>query len=164
MLCDNCGKILPDSAQVCDECGKWLAGRDTSTGGPSSPGAATPPPLPSTPPPPPQPHGHHHPMGHPPYQQQPYQGNPYQQHYPQGGYNETAPVVSVGEWMLMDLILIIPIVNIIMLFVWSFGNTNPNRRNKARSSLLWIAVAFGSVFILGLLGGLGAAMSSVGAH
>ena len=37
-----------------------------------------------------------------------------------------APVMSVGEWMLTLLILALPLVNIIMLFVWAFGGgTNP---------------------------------------
>ena len=31
---------------------------------------------------------------------------------------EKAPVMSVGEWMVTLLILFIPIVNIIMLFIW----------------------------------------------
>ena len=31
-----------------------------------------------------------------------------------------APVMSVGEWMLTLLILALPLVNIIMLFVWAF--------------------------------------------
>ena len=45
-----------------------------------------------------------------------------------------APVMSVGEWMLTLLILALPLVNIIMLFVWAFGGgTNP-------TSLIWIAI------------------------
>lgn len=45
-----------------------------------------------------------------------------------------APVMSVGEWML-------PLVNIIMLFVWAFGGgTNPTKANYCKASLIWIAI------------------------
>ena len=45
--------------------------------------------------------------------------------------------VSFGDWMLTMLLLVIPIVNIVMLFVWAFGsNTNPSKSNWAKASLL----------------------------
>ena len=52
-----------------------------------------------------------------------------------------APVMSVGEWMLTLLILALPLVNIIMLFVWAFGGgTNPTKANYCKASLIWIAI------------------------
>jgi len=51
--------------------------------------------------------------------------------------------VSVGEWVLTYLILCVPIVNIVMLFVWAFGSsTNPSKANWAKASLIWFAIAF----------------------
>ncbi|ALC88267.1 hypothetical protein AM499_15455 [Bacillus sp. FJAT-22090] len=54
--------------------------------------------------------------------------------------------MSVGEWLLTMLIMIIPIVNIVMLFIWGFGNPDP-RRNYARASLIWMAISIGLIII-----------------
>ena len=66
-----------------------------------------------------------------------------------------APVMSVKNWMLTMLLLAIPLVNIIMLFVWAFGRaSNPNKANYAKASLLWSAifiVLYIVIFILALL-------------
>ncbi len=52
----------------------------------------------------------------------------------------TAPV-SVGEWVLTLLIMVIPLVNLIMLFVWAFGGgTNPSKANWAKASLIWMVI------------------------
>ncbi len=66
-------------------------------------------------------------------------------------------VVTLGEWMITLLIAAIPIVNIIMLFVWAFGaNTKQSKANWAKASLIWIAIAivFYLVVIVMILGGL----------
>jgi succinate dehydrogenase/fumarate reductase cytochrome b subunit len=58
-------------------------------------------------------------------------------------YNTTppvAPVITVKEWMLTMLIMIIPIVNIVMMFVWAFGQGNPSKQNYFKASLLWAAI------------------------
>jgi len=66
-------------------------------------------------------------------------------------------VVSVGEWMLTLLISAIPVVNLVMLFVWAFGaNTKPSKANWAKASLIWIGIIIAvyivfAVFILGSL-------------
>ncbi|CAH0119357.1 MULTISPECIES: hypothetical protein [unclassified Paenibacillus] len=68
---------------------------------------------------------------------------------------ETAPVVSTKDWIVTMLLLIIPIVNIIMLFVWAFGgNTNPNKRNYSRAALIWalIGVAIYVIFFVLIFG------------
>jgi uncharacterized integral membrane protein len=70
------------------------------------------------------------------------------------GYNpgqEVSPVISVKEWMLMTLVMIIPIVNIIMMFVWAFGEGNPTKKNYFKASLLWAAIIiaiYAVVFII----------------
>ncbi len=54
---------------------------------------------------------------------------------------KNAPVISVGEWVLAMLIMAIPIVNIVMLFIWGFGkDTNPTKANWAKAGLIWIAI------------------------
>lgn len=75
-----------------------------------------------------------------------------------GNHTETAPVMKVSDWMITLLLLAIPLVNIIMLFVWAFGGgTNPNKANYSKATLLWMLIVFGIyilifVLILGLIG------------
>ncbi|MBB6024101.1 putative membrane protein YqjE [Paenibacillus sp. JGP012] len=47
------------------------------------------------------------------------------------------PSVSFGSWMLTLFLLMIPLVNLIMLFVWAFGGSNPSKANFAKASLMW---------------------------
>jgi len=54
--------------------------------------------------------------------------------------------MSVGEWLITMLIMIIPIVNIVMLFIWGFGSPD-KRRNYARASLIWMAISIVLVII-----------------
>ena len=59
------------------------------------------------------------------------------------GFGECGPgaPLSVGQFFLMDLVSMIPLLNIVLLLVWSFAdNTNPNRRNLARARLIWVAI------------------------
>jgi hypothetical protein len=57
-------------------------------------------------------------------------------------------VVTLGDWLITLLIAAIPIVGLIMLFVWGFGsNTNVNKANWAKAALIWVAV----IVVLNLL-------------
>ena len=46
----------------------------------------------------------------------------------------------MGEWLITLIVLAIPCVNIIMYFVWAFGNGNENRKNFCRAGLIMMAV------------------------
>lgn len=48
--------------------------------------------------------------------------------------------LSVMDWFWTMLIMCIPIVGIIMVFVWGFGSGD-SRKNFARAILLWYVVA-----------------------
>lgn len=70
-------------------------------------------------------------------------GNPNQQ---------VTPVISMKDWMLTILLLAIPIVNIIMLFVWAFGGgANPSKANYAKASLVWVLIGIGLYIIFGVI-------------
>ncbi len=60
--------------------------------------------------------------------------------------------ISVGSWMLMMLITAIPIVGVIMIFVWAFVGDNESRKNYFRAILMWFVVLFSMVILLVLLG------------
>jgi len=51
---------------------------------------------------------------------------------------EREPEMSVGNWLIVFLISIIPCVNIIMLIVWAVSNENKTRRNYARAYLIFM--------------------------
>lgn len=56
---------------------------------------------------------------------------------------ESRPM-SVADWVGSILLLLIPIANIVLLFVWAFGGNAPlSKRNWARAHLLILAVVFG---------------------
>lgn len=64
-------------------------------------------------------------------------------------YHESAEVLSTKDWLITLIIAAIPIVNIIMMFVWGFGDgTNPNKANWAKAYLLFIAIAAVLYFLL----------------
>ncbi|MFA9398939.1 MAG: hypothetical protein ACERKV_11845 [Clostridiaceae bacterium] len=50
-------------------------------------------------------------------------------------------VVTLGDWLLTILLSLIPIVNIVMLFVWSFsGSTPKSKSNWAKATLIFVAI------------------------
>jgi len=49
--------------------------------------------------------------------------------------------VSIGEWMVTILITALPLIGLIMLFVWAFGDAaNPSKKNWAIATLIWYAI------------------------
>ena len=73
----------------------------------------------------------------------------------------SAPVMTLGQWFITLLLMIIPIVNIVLLIVWAASkNGNPNRSNWAKAQLIMVAVyvliwVLFAVSILGILGSIG---------
>ncbi len=64
--------------------------------------------------------------------------------------SDTRPL-TVGDWMLILLVLAIPIVNLIMYLVWaSSGTGNVNRRNFCKASIYWFLIIFG-IYLISML-------------
>ncbi|MFN8275732.1 MAG: hypothetical protein U0X58_12735 [Flavobacteriaceae bacterium] len=74
--------------------------------------------------------------------------------------NSNPKPLSVKEWLITLLLMAIPIVGIVMLFIYAFGsNENPNRQNWAKAQLIMMAIVIGLViFALILFGSVLAAM------
>ena len=72
------------------------------------------------------------------YEQMPYSQN--QGNYYQNQHDPNKDVMGMGEWLITLIVLAIPCVNIIMYFVWAFGNGNENRKNFCRAGLIMMAV------------------------
>lgn len=49
-------------------------------------------------------------------------------------------VMTMGNWLLTLLVLMIPCVNLIMCCVWGFGSGNENRKNFCRAYLIFMAI------------------------
>lgn len=65
-------------------------------------------------------------------------GYPEYQYPQQGGYEqELEPPVTVGEWLVSMLLLLIPCVGIVLMFVWAFsGNEKKSKANYFKASLI----------------------------
>jgi hypothetical protein len=71
--------------------------------------------------------------------------------------------VSVSEWVVTLLLMCIPLVNVILLFVWAFDSAvKPSKSNWSKAMLIFVAISiiigifcgivFGSIFS-SLIGG-----------
>jgi len=96
-------------------------------------------------------------------EQTPNYSQPSQPRY--SNFNAEAPVMTIGNWIVTMLIMMIPLVNIVMLIVWAASSTeNPNRKNWAVATLIFMAIAillwivmFGAM--MSMLGGFAEAFS-----
>ena len=95
------------------------------------------------------------------YQNGSYPGNGYQnsgyQNYYQP-YNSTPPYqngqleleepVKISEWVLSLVLMMIPCVNIIMMFVWAFGSTEKkSKSNFFKAYLIFFAISMALVVL-----------------
>lgn len=136
MYCENCGKKLSDDAKNCDNCGyKVVSSAVSDESKPQQ--KQQPQPQYRT--------NNTQQNSVPPSvnyqnQQQSYY-NPSQQPYnPQYNPDNNAPM-TVGGYLLTFILLAIPIVGIIMIFVWAFGdNVNLNKKNLAKAYLILMII------------------------
>jgi hypothetical protein len=58
--------------------------------------------------------------------------------YPRKGES----VVTVGDWLIVMVLMCIPLVNLVMPFVWAFGGGDipQSKRNWARAMLIWAVI------------------------
>lgn len=120
MFCEHCGNKLLEGAKFCGSCG--------GTTEPAQPAfAAAKPSAPARPAPPPA-----YAPPAPAYAAPPtpaYVGKP-----------DSEPL-RVGQYIGMFLLMCVPILSIILLFMWSFGGSvNPNKKNFARATLILGAI------------------------
>jgi len=70
--------------------------------------------------------------------------------------DRTAPF-STGGFFLVQLVLMIPFVNLILLLVFAFsGSMNVNLQNYSRAILIWALIGIGIAVILSIFGVLAA--------
>jgi uncharacterized membrane-anchored protein len=73
--------------------------------------------------------------------------------------NANQKPMSVKDWLITLLLMAIPIVGIVLLFVYAFGNNeNVNKQNWAKAQLIMLAIVLAIViFCLILFGSIFAA-------
>ncbi len=61
------------------------------------------------------------------------------QNVQQGGYQiPMEEPMSVGDWLIILLIMMIPCVNVVMVFVWAFSNSEKkSKSNYFKAILIW---------------------------
>jgi len=58
--------------------------------------------------------------------------------------------MSLGDWLITFIVLAIPLVNIVMLFVWGFSSsTNPNKANFCKAYLILALIGIVLFFLFG---------------
>lgn len=73
--------------------------------------------------------------------------------YHSSNQNQPCEPVSVKEWIIANIVMMIPVVNVIMMLVWAFSsNTNPSKANYFKAILLLFVIGIALTFILSLLG------------
>ena len=86
-------------------------------------------------------------------QQQNYNQNQQYQNYVT---QKNTSVVSIGDWIITMILMIIPVVSLIMLFVWAFGSNTPeSKANWAKATLIFYLVGiillicfYGAIFAM----------------
>ncbi len=64
------------------------------------------------------------------------------------GFTTNYKPMTMGDWLITFIIQAIPLVGIIMLFVWAFGDgTHPSKKTWAQASLIFALIMFILVII-----------------
>ena len=67
----------------------------------------------------------------------------------ENGNDNKVEVLSMGDYLLMLILLAIPVVNFIICILWIIsGNGNPNRKNFAKA---WLIIAVVGTILSGIL-------------
>lgn len=83
--------------------------------------------------------------------QQTYNAQPVPPVVPSYGTPETQPV-SVGGWIGVMLLSCLPLVNLIMLFVWAFSSsTKKSLKNYARAALIMFLIVFVIAIVISII-------------
>jgi hypothetical protein len=160
MFCPKCGTNVPEGSKFCETCGNNMQTAAEQTEiqeqpvKPQEPAPVAPPPVqrpqpqsqpvyqtqPQSPVYPLKPPSQPAPQPQPQYQQRP-QPAPAPINNTYNGDDPREKPYSVGGWLLTMLIMCVPLVNIVMIFVWAFGSkTNKSKKNYFIAALIMAAI------------------------
>ncbi|GAA0085327.1 hypothetical protein ACH36K_09005 [Clostridium sp. MB05] len=73
-------------------------------------------------------------------------------------YDKYSQPMTLKDWIITLLLMLIPIANIVLMFVWAFGsNVNKSKKTYFQATLIMIAIGivfwiiFGSIIIAAIL-------------
>lgn len=73
-------------------------------------------------------------------------------------YDKYSQPMTLKDWIITFLLMLIPIANIVLMFVWAFGsNVNKSKKTYFQATLIMIAIVivfwiiFGSIIIAAIL-------------
>jgi len=81
--------------------------------------------------------------------------------------NQNYQPMTIGDWIITFIITYIPIVGIIMLFVWAFSDGNhPSKKTWAQATLILFAIAIvlGIIFATVIISMLGSMFGAMGTY
>lgn len=132
MVCKNCGKEVKEGTKFCTDCGAPVQPEPQAT------------------------------YSRPNYQQPPQQqyqqqyAQPYQQYNQPYQANNSAPVTSVGKYILWLILSTIPTAGFIIMIVFALDKTDKNRANFGKAMLITqicgVAVGIITLIVLAVLG------------
>lgn len=119
MYCENCGAKITEGAKFCENCGHRQEAVQNSPQAESKSEARS--------------------------QSQDIRYDvelPYAQNHSQTSSNEMEEVLGMKEYLKMYLLMMVPILNLVLLFTWGFGqDVNKNKRNLAKVLLIFMAIS-----------------------
>lgn len=83
----------------------------------------------------------------------------FQNHSP----SNNTPIMSIKDWLITFVIMMIPIVNLVMMIIWAIKAENPNKRNYFIATWIMFAIMMVLYIILFMVFGsalIGAAVGS----
>ncbi len=70
-------------------------------------------------------------------------------------------VVSVWFWLFTFVVMAIPLVNLVMMFVWAFAGENQTRKNYFRALIIIFVLAIALTIALAMIGALPAVLDQL---
>jgi len=65
------------------------------------------------------------------------------------GFNTNYKPMTIGDWLITFLIQAIPLVGIIMMFIWAFSDsTHPSKKTWAQAALIMMVIVIALMIIL----------------
>ena len=63
-------------------------------------------------------------------------------------YDEYSKPMTIKDWLITNLLMLIPIANIVLVFVWAFGsNVNKSKKTYFQASLIMAGIVL-SLYIV----------------